>query len=238
MEKKHEGFIFRGAYSDLCELGTSKMTFVERDIVHFQKFGIAQEQVTGIRLLIEEVMNAEADESMMVNQLSVSIEKDRVKDLLRVASRQLITVIETSLSEADAQLINYFRIENLSKINEAELLKQASRLLFMVEKYADKLSHYQVPQELIADIINLRTELTNLCNQHEMAKADRKVSTIERHKKGNELYRLISKYCKIGRAIWMNENEVYYSNYVISTDSITPAEAEDNGDGGEDHGGN
>jgi len=221
MEIKHEDLMYRGSYANLGELGLEKVVYIERDILHFIKFGVTADRATYLRNLIHEFMNLEADESQMVNQLTISIEKDEVKTKLRVAIRQVITAVETSFVDKDKLLVNYFKIDNLSQINEAELLKQCSRLIAMIQKYSNKLTEYTVPQELITKIGDLWTQLSNLCNQHDIAKAERKNSTIERHRISNELYRLISKYCKIGRAIWMNENQVYYQNYIITNDVVS-----------------
>ena len=83
---------------------------------------------------------------------------------------------------------------------------------------------------LITEIQELFSELSDILINYELAKVNRMVSTRERHIIGNNLYELVARYCKIGRAIWMDINNVLYESYFLNTKpDKTPAdESEDN----------
>ncbi|MDP2362528.1 MAG: hypothetical protein Q8M94_02030 [Ignavibacteria bacterium] len=70
-------------------------------------------------------------------------------------------------------------------------------------------------QPIIDNLGDTAQLLEDAMNDIAEAQATRDIMTDDRINKGNELYEFVSKYCEIGKIIWVDVNEAKYNDYVI-----------------------
>ncbi len=228
MISKKVNLKFKGSYADFYDQCLEKVANVERDAEHFLIYNVTPEGVLELKAKIQDLKSSGTDDEMLYEQVNQSIVKTEKTTHLRVGIRQLITLIETSLPENMAEQLIRFDVPYLSRLGTAELVNEAENIVRMAQKYGSELVTAGINATLVSNIATLATELRQIDLQHKEALVNRKIATKSRHEQANEIYSQIVKYCKIGRAIWMNTDKVLYDTYLLSnTMSSNPVETEE-----------
>jgi hypothetical protein len=79
----------------------------------------------------------------------------------------------------------------------------------------NELSDEGLTQTILDNLNNLNQSYENLLNEKKNKINERQTKTLERRKMGNELYDLVSKYCKMGKNYYAMISPSKYKRYII-----------------------
>ena len=112
---------------------------------------------------------------------------------------------------------NYKRLaaSNLTVLNDNHLLVKARDVHSFMTEFLTELEEYGLTQTLLDDLNNLNLQFEHSFKSIADAKKNREDKTFERISKGNEIYKLISIYCEIGKKVFAGKNPVRYKQYIL-----------------------
>jgi len=206
---------FKMSLAELNGISLEKLAFAERDIEKFGLYGYTTETLNSIRAKQQLFSNTEQDDQLMARQVLISETKKQVSAELRTQAKQINVMIDLVYGRTNPEFVNHFTIKELSKISIPELINEATKLVAMAREYQNSLIVIGLTPETINTVEQLIAQLNDVTTSHKISMAKRDLATANRYNNANDLYNSIVDLCKIGRAVWMDESEAHYNDYVI-----------------------
>lgn len=205
---------YRMSDSELVDFVRVLCQCITRDIVEFGEFSVTAADVTALSNLAIQFNNLPDDEYVHQEYLAAVEEKNIIYEELLSMTKKMATRIELHYGKNSSQY-KKFNVSKLIVLNESEFVAQVGLLNQFLESHLAELASEGVTaallteyEELIAAFEAQRSVVSDLSIK-------RKDSTTVRIKKGNEIYDLVSRYCEIGKRIWVGINQTKYNEYVI-----------------------
>ena len=193
-------------------------TFMVRDTLRFADYGIDALEIAAFRTDIDEIELLPQDDEMRI-LVTVAAE---AKNIIRVDLEAMLRAIEQRARLAfgkDVGKLQLFRIVGLTKESDGGLLLLSRR----IKRYCDldlaALTPYGMTQLMIDELQDKIDEFELAMDNVVGAQANRDAATNNRNAKSNALYAKLQRYCSTGKAIWFSENEAYYNDYVLYSQS-------------------
>jgi len=116
------------------------------------------------------------------------------------------------VQSSDYGLFCFNRINVLSDI---ESVKHGLHLTQVAEPRLAELAKRRVTPDSLVKILSDSDGLASAIEAQATAIRVRREKKIERTRLANDLYRILSELCDIGKVIWKGKNDAYYRDYII-----------------------
>jgi len=214
MRKKIVTVKFNIALSVLYTFAMAKVGFMLRDLAEFIKYGVSEEKLNALKVMLAGFADIPTDEELLGDQISATQRKDEAGVLLRDAVSEVMQRVANRFGSQSGKY-RKFGVSGLSDLDGGKLSLTARRVLRVAQSMLSELESEGLTQEVL-DELNTRLEIYDQAlSIQEDAIADRDIATENRVEKANEIYTLLVKYCNTGKKIWEDTNEAKYNDYVI-----------------------
>jgi len=197
---------FNGTIAELFEMCSFKLKLVEQNLETFRIYGITESEVESSKKLLTEFSEFNSDKLMLLNQVGYSIQKSTVKQNLQNEIMLNLALIQNFIPNENQQLMNLLEIKNIKNMNCSSLLLSAERLINAYSQ--NKHFNQELDGNNVSKIKELTKKLNDLDAQHDITKSDRRQTTAARMRVINEVFNHVQKYCKLGKAIFVNNPEL------------------------------
>jgi hypothetical protein len=191
----------------LCDL-------IIKDIEEFEKYGVTVEKVEELKTLVDDFKVFPTDSYIQEEYLSAVEARNNIINELQTIIKSMAMRVVLKWGKKSPKYRS-LGITDLSKITVESYATRARTIhAFMTENLAE-LTTEGLTQTMLDNFETKIQELNSAISDASEKGSLRQEKTIERITKGNELYKLVSKYCDIGKRIWTNVNPAKYNNYLI-----------------------
>ncbi len=221
--------ILIGKFYSYC---MTKLSFMERDLEQFNKFGVTQTHLDDFRDNLTIFNNLPTDEELLGAQRIATDAKDLKADELREAIADILNRVERKYGARSAQY-RQFGTSKLSNSTNGELSYIASRVLRVATNIQLNLVDEGLTPEVLADFTLLIDQFNAALKVKEDAAANRELGTEKRLETANAIYETLVKNCDTGKRIWRSTSEARYNDYIIydtpsgNDEPETPEETEE-----------
>ncbi len=108
-----------------------------------------------------------------------------------------------------------FKFNGTTEMSDTGLVQYALHVIQIAQPRLEELKKRQVTQVNLNSIMTKRNQLDSAIDEQAAAVSLRKEKTVQRKHLANDLYKLISEVCEVGKMIWKGKNEAFYTEYVI-----------------------
>ena len=203
------------SYAGVYDLGKEKIAFAKRDAIRFQEFGYNSDKIAETEALVEQLRTTERDAELLGEQVRKTHERNTLDTLVRANIRKIQVRLETVYSESNPTFLSLFKVSDLSKITYSELILEGERILRKCRTYSSELTVNGITETLVNEFENVLSQLRETSIDQKLKVADRDYASGNRLQLANNVYKQIFDICAIGKAIWIDENEALYNDYVI-----------------------
>ena len=203
---------------DLTDFVRTLCQCMTRDSVEFSEYLVTAANITALNALATQLNDLPNDDYVLQEYSAAVEQKNAIYETVISLAKKLAIRIELHWGKKSSQYRN-FNITKLVELNENEFYAQAGLLSKFVEENLTALAKEGVTEAMITEYDAAITSFKAQRSIVSDLSMNRKDSTTARITLGNELYDLVSKYCEIGKRIWVGVNPTRYDEYVIYTPS-------------------
>ncbi|TRX71641.1 hypothetical protein [Carboxylicivirga sp. M1479] len=205
---------FRFTNAELCQRGDKLAVVFKRDEAAFLNYGYPVETTEQIIALTEALKAFSSDDYYEGVQQMATTKKNTYREELVYELTDLKNRFRLTYGNGSPEL-KVLKLNNINKFNDNELVQKALHAYQVCETRLPALAKRNVTQESLDILMSSRSKLDDAIDEQATAVTLRREKTLERNKMGNELYKLLSELCEVGKLIWKGKNEAYYTDYVI-----------------------
>jgi hypothetical protein len=192
----------------------SKLGYVRRDKVEFEKFGITEDDVADTDAMALEWEQIKSDEELLGDHVQATQDKDALAEEVREAIRPIMTRAANKFG-ADSGKYRKFGVWDLSHLEGGGLIYTANRVVRVAKSFLTVLESTGLTQAMIDNLLAKISSYSLKLGVQDDAESDRDIATEERAEKANAIYLRVAQYCKTGQDIWVGRSEAKYNDYVI-----------------------
>jgi hypothetical protein len=233
MKPVHKQFNF--SFAELVQRGDKCEAAMERDATEFAAYGSTVEDRNKLASFTAELKAFPSDDYYEGLQKVETDQKRKSRSALETLLVDHRNRAELALGEKSVEY-SLFRYKPMKEYSDSALVQQATHAVTVSANYMDVLSGRQVTPATLDNIIGGRDLLDSNIDRQSKAQTLRSQKSQERNTLANKLYKMISEACKIGKMVWGNKNEAFYTDYVIygSSKSMEDQAADNDGDDGDE----
>jgi hypothetical protein len=223
---------FNFPIAELVQRGDKCGAGMERDAEQFAAYGSTPEHLAFLKETTAQLKAFPTDQYYEGLQKLATDEKRQARDSLEIRINDLRNRVKLTYGNKSMQY-SLFHFKAVSLFNDSELVQHASHVINVASNYLEPLGGRQVTQTTLDEIEGDGDVLDDAIDNQDKAHTERRLKSQERIVLANKLYKMISKACDIGKMVWKNKNEAYYTDYVIygsSKGMEEQANDEENGD--------
>ncbi|MDT3741358.1 MAG: hypothetical protein RO257_17870 [Candidatus Kapabacteria bacterium] len=202
-----------------------------RDTTEFTAFGILAVDVNDLQAKCDAFEVFPTDDYVNQELLSAILSRDNILTELKAMVKAMAMRVELKWGKKSPKYVK-LGISDMSKITVESFTTRARMVLAFMTEYLTELSSAGLTQILLDDMEAKAQQLDDAVRNVLEKSSYRMEKTTERITKGNELYKLMSKYCEVGKRSWDKINPVYFNDYVIYDYSGGVGGTGDGGGGG------
>ena len=206
--------IFNFPIPDLCQRADQMVYSYNRDKKEFINYGFNSTTLTAINVKTESLKHFPSDDHYGGLQRLSTYNKNQIRVITEAHIIDLRTRIKLAI---DVKSVEYslFRFNRLSHIGDNELVQYVLHVVNTAQPMLDRLSRRLVKQVTLDKMMELRQQLDDAIDKQSTAVSERSEKKAKRNILANELYTLLSELSDVGKMIWKNKNEAFYTDYVI-----------------------
>ncbi|TLX74104.1 hypothetical protein E9993_13480 [Labilibacter sediminis] len=211
--------LFKFSIADLCQKSDHIQTAIQRDITEFERYGYSFETINYLHHKTSTLKAFKSDAfyagelKQATNSKNIT-RRSLIRNLIDLRNRYQLIFEPRS---ADYKLFELGRINDLP---DHEILQKTLQCCQVSQERLPALNKRMVTQEMLDTIMTDRKKLEEELDKQVKAVTNRREKRIERVRLSNELYLLLGELCKVGKIIWRDRNEAFYSDYIIYPKSI------------------
>ena len=211
---KHPKKKFPLSLPELGTFSTYLASLMTRDNAEFTARGVTAADKTAFEALITAFKNLPSDDEYK-GLITIEVAaKNTLKKSIIAKVQNISGYVEQAFGHDSGQY-KRLAIQDFQKLSDDDMVYRGREVVRIATEYATTLTPLGCTQAkieaLTSDITAFEAKLTTV----EAAKNNRQINTDNRSIKGNELYLVVVKYCKIGKLIWENVNPAKYNDYII-----------------------
>lgn len=220
--------IFNFSIAELCQRTDKLAISYKRDETEFIKYGYNGTTLTTIEEQTETLKHFPLDDYFIGLQKVATDEKNQIRIRLENNISDLKTRTKLCLGSKSIEY-NLFKFNKQGNLTDNELIQHALHVVNTAQPLLDKLSKRLITQETLLTIIQDRNLLDDAIDKQSTAVSERREKKVKRILLANTLYCQLSELSEVGKTIWKNRNEAFYTDYVIygSSKSIKEQDKED-----------
>ena len=206
--------VFTFSYPELSQRGDRVEKVVARDILEFVKYGYPETLATTVKEKTEAFKAILPDMFYEGQKTLATSAKDEYKERLISMLDEIGFKAKLALGAKSKEYAT-FRFSGITRLNDKELVQYSKHVCKTAEFFKDVLATRNITEEDIKNTMAVTNNLDDAIDAQTEAIALREQMSVERLKKGNELYELILELCEVGKRIWDGRNEAFYHDYVL-----------------------
>ncbi len=198
----------------LCMFTSNFCNTLTEDISELTPFGINEQKIAELEALGNEFEVFLDDVVYIAYIFGENDNKNKLRSSLLEMLRSMNLRAEMKWGKKST---NYKRLaaSSLTVLNDNHLLVKARDVHSFMTEFLTELEEFGLTQTLLDDLNNLNLQFEHSFKSIADAKKNREDKTYERISKGNEIYKLISMYCEIGKKVFARKNPARYKQYVL-----------------------
>ena len=200
--------------AELTMFVTNLVQTMTRDLDEFAQFSIDSEDISELESLGNNFEMFPPDTFYQGDVSVAALNKDNKRAELLLATRRISNRALAKWGQSSPQY-NKFGVKGMSNMTDREFLATTRLVILTSESYLSQLESEGLTQEIINEYIEMAQDFENLLQILNDMIEVRDIKTRERIEYGNEIYRLVTKYCTFGKTIWDGVNSAKYNDYLI-----------------------
>ncbi|MBI9061609.1 MAG: hypothetical protein JEZ14_06445 [Marinilabiliaceae bacterium] len=205
---------FSFSIPELAQRADKILISFDRDLAHFAGYGYDGAIRDKVGLITSQVKVFPSDDYYEGNQKVKTNEKRKIRDELEADINDLLNRAHLVYGPKSMEY-GLFKYSRTTEMSDNELVQYALHVIQIAQPRLEDLKKRQVSQEHINAIMTKRNGLDSAIDEQAGAVSLRKDKTVQRKHLANDLYKLISEVCEVGKMIWKGKNEAFYADYVI-----------------------
>lgn len=205
---------FNFSIPELAQRADKILRCFDRDSEHFAGYGYDGAIRDKVGMITSQVKDFPSDDFYESNQKVKTNEKRKIRDELEADINDLRNRARLVYG-AKSMEYGLFKFSSTMDMSDNDLVLYALHVVQIAQPRLEELKKRQVAQENINAIMTKRNLLDSAIDEQAGAVSLRKEKTVQRKHLANDLYKLISEVCEVGKMIWKGKNEAFYADYVI-----------------------
>ena len=200
--------------AELCMFTSNLCNFLFRDVSDLAPYGLTEDKINELKDLGDAFEVFPVDD-VYVGQIMIETQaKNEKLKLVRGTIRDMALRVEIKWGVNSGQY-KMLSIIGMNKYTVDKTLLTARNVHGRMTDYLPDLVDEGLTHDMLDDFSEINEGLEVLRNSQIAKLALRDVKAKERIDNGNEMYKLVTTYCEIGKRVWVNTNEAKYNDYVI-----------------------
>ncbi len=217
------------ADADLKQKADGLAATLTRDLADLGARNINAASVTAFRVLIATFDSTTSDEELLGELKAATDAKDAFAENIKKAIRPIRNMAEL-VYESKGKYTS-FGFEDMANMSDSDVYRLAKRVVRVGTKFLADLAPQGLTAAQLTSLLALATSLDTAIDDVEDKTENRDIETQDRIKKGNALWKEMTKLSSVGKSVYEDNNEAKYNDYVLIPSSITgePTTPENNG---------
>ncbi|TLX71145.1 hypothetical protein E9993_20975 [Labilibacter sediminis] len=206
--------IFNFSIPELCQRSDKLIISYKRDEENFKDYGYNGETIGNIEIQTETLKQFPSDDYYGGLQKKATDDKNQLRAILETNISDLRSRAKLAIG---AKSVDYslFKFSKLATLTDNELVQYALHVVKIAQPRLRVLGNRMVTQESLDVILSDRNKFDDAIDIQASAISDRREKKLERTQLANQLYQQISELSEVGKLIWKDKNEAFYTDYVI-----------------------
>ena len=192
---------------------------MESDISLFAPYAVLPATVTSLQTLCTAFENFPTDTTINQQYQEATELKDELMEEMRGIVRSMVLRVEFIWGKKSNQYAS-FKISDMAKVSDEIFLSRIRIIYAFMEEHKTELAVEGLTDEILEDFAAKIEAVSQAKYAQIEFSSQRAEKTTQRIENGNQLYKLVSKYCEIGKRIWDGVNPSKYNDYVIYDDFV------------------
>ena len=214
---------FNFSIPELAQRADKILRSFDRDSELFAGYGYDGAIRDKVGMITSQVKDFPSDDYYEGHQKVKTNEKRKIRDELE---SEINDIRNRARLVYGAKSMEYslFKFNSTTEMSDNDLAQYALHVIQIAQPRLEDLKKRQVSQENLNAIMTKRNQLDSAIDEQAGAVSLRKEKTVQRKHLANDLYKLISEVCEVGKMIWKGQNEAFYADYVIYGPAKTMSE--------------
>jgi len=205
---------FSMSYGTLMLKARAVAIFVMRDIAQFAAYNVVADDVTTFLASVEEFEALPTNEGLQEEETLLTEAKEEKIRAIQAAIKEVQTRAAVKFG-AQSKKFAMFSLGEFHRIKDSEMQAQVQKFLLHTNMHFDDLETVGLTAAMVTAISDALAEFVTAVEALTVSIAVRDKATEIREKAANAIYEVILDWCTMGKAIWQNESEAYYDDYII-----------------------
>ncbi len=188
---------------------------MNRDTTEFATRGVTAILIAAFAEMSDDFGNMDSDETWQGNLTDAVQEKDALADALKNKVRPIRNMAEIKYGVKSGKYRS-FGFDDMAALSDEKLVRMGRRVHKQATTLQADLATEGLTAAMLTDLLGTIGDFDESIDDKTDVEKTRDIAQQDRVIAGNELYKLLEKYCSIGKAIWQND-PAKYNDYVIYT---------------------
>jgi len=205
---------FRFSIAELCQRADRLIEVYERDRAAFAVYDYNETVIEEMTSKTTDLKSFASDDYYEGLRMVATDQKNQKRKVLEadICDLRHRVRLVCGVKSSDYGLFCFSKLNVLSDI---ELVKYGLHLTRVAEPRLDILSKRRVTRDSLDKMISDSDKLASAINVQAKVITNRSEKKIERTRLANELYKIMSELCDVGKVIWRGKNDAFYRDYII-----------------------
>ncbi len=200
--------------TDLFDITLSLCNTLAKYLPDFLDFGITQEKIDNLIAFSNEFLNNLKHDINRKDIVIATNNRNKLRESVKEEIRRMALRCKLKWGNVSMQEKS-LGIKRMTNFTDENLLFTANRVLTAMNEYLPELSEFGLTEAHLVQFADLNKSFEDAMNLQKNLVNLRESNTNERIKMGNELYKKIQQYAKMGKTVYFMTNEARYNDFII-----------------------
>ena len=205
---------FNFSIAELCQRADKLAISYKRDEEAFKNYGYNGESIQQMEARTETLKQFPSDDYYGGLQKMATDKKNQIRTILETNLSDLRNRAKLALGAKSVEY-SLFKFGKLNVLNDNEVVQYVLHVVNTAQPRLEVLSKRLVDQPMLDVLVADRQKLDDAIDEQSTAISERRDKSVKRTKLANDVYVLISELSEVGKLIWKETNEAYYTDYII-----------------------
>nr|WP_319398860.1 hypothetical protein [uncultured Carboxylicivirga sp.] len=207
---------FQFPIAELILRGDKLLYYLKRDSTQFKNYGVKDtttERISNLCNSLEQFYSEDQyDEIIHDATVNVNCIRNELFAILNSFQNSIRLIYGTKSIE-----FRLFKFRCLHNITDCNLSEYAQYVVKIATPRLPTLKIRHITKDTLDKICNLSNDLSDAKNYYSQVTNERNEKQTEQVRTANELHSTLISLCEIGKNIWIEKNNAYYTEYVINS---------------------
>ncbi|MDT3739639.1 MAG: hypothetical protein RO257_09075 [Candidatus Kapabacteria bacterium] len=199
---------------DLCLFTNQLCSTLTRNLADLEVFAITEEKISQLKAQNDEFKVFSQDQILLYLIVDATEQKKIATESIKNTLRNMALRCQMKWGSGSWQE-DTLGIAGMNKFIDDTLLNASRRVHEKMTGFLSELADTGLTAEILDNFETLNNSFEFAINLQKDRINERRVKTSERITMGNELYRLVSKYCDIGKRVYSGRSPAHYNDFII-----------------------